>query len=52
LPAFRLVDGQFTITRNLMGATTHILKAELNVADDAEMPSQPYLKALQPAHSF
>jgi D-glycero-D-manno-heptose 1,7-bisphosphate phosphatase len=52
LPAFRLVDGQFTITRNLMAATTHILKAELNVADDAEMLSQPYLKALQPVHGF
>ena len=37
-----------------MGATTHILKAELSVADDGEMemPSQPYLTALQPAHSF
>ena len=52
VPAFRSVDGQFTITRNLMGATTHILKAELNVADDAEMPSQPYFAALQPARSF
>ena len=52
LPALHSVDGQFTITRNLMGATTHILKAELNVADDAEMQSQTYLKALQPARSF
>ena len=52
VPAFHSVDGQFTITRNLMGATTHILKAELSVADDVEMPSQPYLTALQPARSF
>ena len=52
VPAFRSVDGQFTITRNLMGATTHILKAELSVADDVELPSQPYLTALQPARSF
>jgi D-glycero-D-manno-heptose 1,7-bisphosphate phosphatase len=51
-PAFRSVDGQFTITRNLMGATTHILKAELSVTDDVEMQSQTYLKALQPARSF
>jgi hypothetical protein len=36
----------------LMGAITHILKAELSVTDDVEMPSQPYLKALQPARSF
>ncbi len=52
VPAFHSVDGQFTITRNLIGATTHILKAELSVADDMEMPSQPYLTALRPAHSF
>ncbi len=52
VPAFHSVDGQFTITRNLMGATTHIVKAELSVADDVGMPSQPYLAALQPAHSF
>ena len=52
VPAFHSVDGQFTITRNLMGATTHILKAELSVADDAEMPSQPYFTTLQLAHSF
>jgi hypothetical protein len=36
----------------LMGATTHILKAELSVADDVEMPNQSYLRALRPAHSF
>ncbi len=46
LPALHSVDRQFTITRNLMGATRHILKAELNVADEA------YLNALQPASSF
>jgi D-glycero-D-manno-heptose 1,7-bisphosphate phosphatase len=50
--AFHSVDGRFIITRNLMGATTHILKAELSVADDAEMPSQRYFTALQPARSF
>jgi D-glycero-D-manno-heptose 1,7-bisphosphate phosphatase len=52
VPAFHSVKRQFTITRNLMGAITHILKAELSVTDDVEMPSQPYLKALQPAGSF
>jgi D-glycero-D-manno-heptose 1,7-bisphosphate phosphatase len=54
VPAFHSVNGQFTITRNLMGATTHILKAELSVADDVEMetPNQSYLRTLRPAHSF
>ncbi len=52
VPAFHSVDGQFIITRNLMGATTHILKAELSVADDTEMRSQPYFTTLQPVHSF
>jgi D-glycero-D-manno-heptose 1,7-bisphosphate phosphatase len=54
VPAFHSVNGQFTITRNLMGATTHILRAELSVADDVEMemPSQSYFRALRPAHSF
>jgi len=31
VPALHTVNGKFTITRNLMGATTHILKAELNI---------------------
>jgi D-glycero-D-manno-heptose 1,7-bisphosphate phosphatase len=54
VPAFHSVNGQFTITRNLMGATTHILRAELSVADDVEMemPSQSYFRALRPAHGF
>lgn len=31
IPALHTVNGKFTITRNLMGATTHILKVELNI---------------------
>jgi D-glycero-D-manno-heptose 1,7-bisphosphate phosphatase len=52
VPAFHSANGQFTITRNLMGATTHILRAELSVADDGEMPNQSHLRTLRPAHSF
>ena len=33
-PALQSVGGQFTITRNLMGAATHILASELNNTDD------------------
>lgn len=33
LPSLRSVD-QFTITRNLMGATAHILKAEVDIWDE------------------
>ncbi len=43
LPTFRSVD-QFTITRNLMGATTHILKAELHVADKLDLWSPTYVR--------
>lgn len=35
LPSFRRV-GRFTITRNLMEATAHILKAEINIPDEVE----------------
>jgi len=52
LPALRSAEGQFAIARDLKGATTQILKAELGVTDDAEMSSQSYLKTLQPARSF
>lgn len=40
VPALHTVNGEFTITRNLMGATTHILKAELNVAHHEEKVKQ------------
>ena len=36
VPALHTVSGEFTITRNLMGATTHILKAELKLAHQEE----------------
>lgn len=36
VPALHTVNGEFTITRNLMGATTHILKAELNITQPQE----------------
>jgi len=38
MPSFRSVD-QFTVTLNLMDATTRILKAELGVPDEAEKRS-------------
>jgi D-glycero-D-manno-heptose 1,7-bisphosphate phosphatase len=34
LPSLSLVSGKFTIVRNLMAATTHILNAELLITDD------------------
>lgn len=36
VPALHTVKEEFTITRNLMGATTHILKAELNITRPQE----------------
>jgi D-glycero-D-manno-heptose 1,7-bisphosphate phosphatase len=42
VPALRSVD-QFTITRNLMGATTHIVKAELRIFDETEVWSPAYV---------
>jgi histidinol-phosphate phosphatase family protein len=36
LPAFRSVEKHFTISRNLMGATTHILRAELSIIDESD----------------
>ena len=36
VPALHTVNREFTITRNLMGATTHILKAELKLAYQEE----------------
>jgi D-glycero-D-manno-heptose 1,7-bisphosphate phosphatase len=34
VPSLQSVGGQFTITRNLMGAATHILASELNDTED------------------
>lgn len=31
VPALHTLNGEFTITRNLLGATSHILKAELSI---------------------
>lgn len=39
VPALHTVNREFTITRNLMGATTHILKAELNITRPQEEPN-------------
>lgn len=36
VPALHTVNKEFTITRNLIGATTHILKAELKLAYQEE----------------
>ena len=36
LPALRSVGGHFTITRNLMKATTKILEAELGIVDESD----------------
>ena len=41
LPALRAVD-RFTVTRNLMSATTHILKAELHLADELDLWTPTY----------
>ena len=40
VPALHTVNKEFTITRNLMGATTHILKAELKLACQEEKIKQ------------
>jgi len=40
VPALHTMNREFTITRNLMGATGHILKAELNVAQHEEKVKQ------------
>ncbi|MFQ5577592.1 MAG: D-glycero-beta-D-manno-heptose 1,7-bisphosphate 7-phosphatase [Anaerolineae bacterium] len=39
LPALRSVNGQFTVTRNLVGATSQLLKLELNATGKAVPPS-------------
>lgn len=41
VPALRSVN-HFTVTRNLVGATTHILKAELSIVDEMETWSPAY----------
>jgi D-glycero-D-manno-heptose 1,7-bisphosphate phosphatase len=43
MPTFYSVD-RFTITRNLLGATAQILKAELSVADEPELWSSDYVR--------
>ncbi|MBN1217543.1 MAG: HAD family hydrolase [Anaerolineae bacterium] len=35
-PAVRLLSGRFNISRNLMQATTQILKTELNISDESD----------------
>jgi D-glycero-D-manno-heptose 1,7-bisphosphate phosphatase len=50
LPALRSV-GQFTVTRNLMAAITHIVRAELNFVDEQEVWSPVPLRRTRPALS-
>ena len=53
LPALHSVNGHFTITRNLMGATGHILKTEVGVTDEVDLwSSRAYPKTLSAASSF
>ena len=52
LPALRSVEGHFTISRNLLRATTHILKAELDIIDESDRSSLTYAqdyRKVQPA---
>jgi histidinol phosphatase-like enzyme len=42
LPALHTLGGDFTISRNLMRATTQILKSELNISDDNEPSTLTY----------
>lgn len=41
-PALRSVSGRFTISRTLMGATAHILQAELSITDESDQSSPLY----------
>jgi D-glycero-D-manno-heptose 1,7-bisphosphate phosphatase len=41
-PALRSVSGRFTISRTLMGATAHILQAELSITDESDQTSSLY----------
>ena len=50
LPALRSV-GHFTVIRNLMAATTHIVRAELNFVDEKEIWSPAPLRRTRPALS-
>lgn len=54
LPALRSVRDHFTITRNLMKATTKILEAELSIVDenDRSTYTQRYRQMLPVAGSF
>jgi D-glycero-D-manno-heptose 1,7-bisphosphate phosphatase len=52
LPTLRSVEEHFTISRNLMRATTHILKAELSIIDESDRSSLTYTQRyhqMQPA---
>jgi D-glycero-D-manno-heptose 1,7-bisphosphate phosphatase len=51
LPALRSVKNQFTITRSLVGATTHILKAELAITDEGDYTPQ-YHQIFSTANAF
>jgi D-glycero-D-manno-heptose 1,7-bisphosphate phosphatase len=42
LPTLRSVEEHFTISRNLIRATTHILKAELSIIDESDRSSLTY----------
>ncbi len=42
LPALHSMGGRFTVSHNLMGATTQILKAELSITDEADRWSPAY----------
>lgn len=55
LPSLSSVSGRFTIVRNLMAATTHILKAELLITDEMDVwniYTKYYRKLLPTANSF
>ncbi len=44
LPTLGVLGGNFTIVRNLMEATSHILKAELVIADEADQWNLVYAR--------
>jgi histidinol-phosphate phosphatase family protein len=44
MPALRLLGNQVTIARNLMGATHHILEAELGITDGVDQSNLAYTK--------
>jgi D-glycero-D-manno-heptose 1,7-bisphosphate phosphatase len=44
LPTLGLVGNNFTLVRNLMDATSHILKVELDITDEADQLNLAYAK--------